>query len=556
MNQQNNLVEIDGSRSEITPGVTLLEVLRRTGGEAIWGDDPVVLATINGRRASLLEPLWGSEQVRLMRLSDPETHSTSVRTLCFVLAQATSELFPHHPLVIDFSYGGGIYCELQRDASLDLEEIEQLRARMHELVAKGLLLTPRIYGMRELLRLLKRLGRESSLRTARYIRREAMTLFLMEGTEQIFYGMQLPSTAHVRAFDLQPEAPGFVLLPSLPGRPDRPVSFHAQPKLLKTLRDYSHWLDEQEIGDIGQLNHLVVEGRVNELIQVCEARHSHVFVQAAERISQMCEDGRLILIAGPSSSGKTSFAKRLAVQLRVLGFCPYTLSLDDYFVNREETPRDGDGEYDYESLAAIRVELFNDHLQALMAGDAVHLPDYNFHTGTSRLREETLRLRRGQPLIIEGIHALNPALTPAIGSQNKLHIYVSALNHMNIDNYSYIPTTLTRLYRRIVRDAQFRGYTAAETLRRWPKVREGEDRYIFPFQQNADIFFNSGLAYELGVLKLWAEPRLSAVDPEDPNYGRARSLVDFLTLLLPIDARLVPPTSLLREFIGESGFQY
>ncbi|MFH1843736.1 MAG: nucleoside kinase [bacterium] len=556
MNDKTTWIDITGTRSEIKPGTTLREELHRSGGEDIWGNDPVVLATINGRRACLAEPLWGEERINLIRLSDPEAHSTSLHSLCFVLAAAARELFPANQLVIDFSYQGGIYCELRREAPLEPAELDQLRERMWKLIKKDLALTPHVYGMRDLLRLLQKSGHSSSFRTARYIRRDSITLFRMEGTDHLFYGLQLPSTGLVRAFEILPESPGFVLVPSLPGEPDRVPVINQQPKLLETMREYSRWMDRIKVQDIGRLNHYVMEGRADELIQVCEARHNRVIVQTAERVAELPAAGRLILVAGPSSSGKTSFAKRLEIQLRVLGFEPYAISLDDYFVDRQDTPQDPDGDYDYESLAAIKIELFNKQLQTIMAGEPVRLPRYDFHTGTSRLRDESLTLPRGNPLIVEGIHALNPGLTPAIPGENKLQVYVSALCHMNIDNFSYIPTTLTRLYRRIVRDAQFRGYPASETLKRWPKVRHGEEKHIFPFQQNADVFFNSGLAYELSVLKLWAEPRLAAVDPDDPNYSRARSLIEMLTLLLPIDARQVPPTSLLREFIGGSGFQH
>jgi uridine kinase len=310
------------------------------------------------------------------------------------------------------------------------------------------------------------------------------------------------------------------------------------------------------VKDIGRLNQHIVEGRTAELIQVCEGRHSRVFVHAAEQVAALPDAGRLVLVAGPTSSGKTSFAKRLRVHLRVLGYEPFALSLDDYFVDRDRTPRGTDGDYDYEALEAIQLALFNEHLERLIAGERVHLPRFDFPSGKSVRRDRATQLRRGQPLIVEGIHALNPRLTEAVAPHYKLRVYVSALNHMNIERASYIRTSYTRLFRRIVRDAQFRGYTASETLARWPKVRAGEERHVFPYQNNADIFFNSGLAYELAVLKLWAEPRLAAVAPDDPHYGLARTLIELLTLLLPIDASQVPPTSLLREFIGGSGFHY
>jgi uridine kinase len=402
----------------------------------------------------------------------------------------------------------------------------------------------------------QRSGDEESYRTARYIRRESLNLYRMEGYQHLYYGRQLPSTGYLRAFRLVPESPGFVLQGGIKGKPDELPRFLPQPKLLRTLREYSRWSENIRVQDIGSMNEFIVEGRTSELIQISEARHTKFFVEAAQQIADMPREGRLVLLAGPSSSGKTSSAKRLAVQLRVLGFRPFALSLDNYFVDREDTPRGPDGDYDYESLDALKIDLFNEHLQALMNGEEVHLPRFNFRSGKAELAPEPTRLRQGEPLLVEGIHALNPRLTPAIPARDKLLIYVSALCHLNIDSFSYIKTTHSRLFRRIVRDAQFRGYTASETLARWPKVRAGEERHIFPYQNNADLFFNSGLTYELAVLKLWAEPRLAAVDMDDPNYGLARTLIDLLTLLLPIDASQVPPTSLLREFIGGSGFDY
>jgi uridine kinase len=549
-------VEIVGTRTEITTGQTLLDLLRSNGGEEVWGDNPIALAHINGRRATLAEPLWGEEQIELVHLNDPEAHSTTVRSLCFVLAAAAEELFPEHPLWIEFSHGNSIYCELQRTEPLQKAEVNQLKDRMQAIIDRNLVLKPQLYGMRALLSLLDRKGRRTSYNTARYLPRDNITLYRMSGTDHLFYGLHLPSTGYIKAFDLIAQPPGFFLLPCAPGRPAELTEFELQPKLLAVMREYASWLETINALDIGGLNHYIVEGRTSELIQACEARHEQVIVKAAELVSQLPESGRLVLVAGPTCSGKTSFAKRLMLQLKVLGFHPFALSLDNYFVDREQTPRDADGDYDYESLRALKVDLFNEHLQALMTGQAIRLPRYDFHSGISSISDDPFSLAVGEPLIVEGIHGLNPALTPAIATSNKLHVYVSALSHMNIDNYSYIPTTLTRLYRRIVRDAQFRGYPAAETLRRWPKVREGEAKHVFVFQQNADVFFNSGLAYELGVLKLWAEPRLAAVSPTDPNYGRARTLIELLTMMLPIDARQVPPTSLLREFIGESGFHY
>ncbi len=550
-------VLIDGKRQDITPGQALIDLLRGRGEVDPGAADPVVMASINGRRTDLYEPLTHEDQVALFRLRERRTAPTLQRTVAFILTAACEQLFPGSELRMEFSYGRGIYCRLAgRERGLNNDEIDTITDRMREMVAADLPITPAVYGIRQLIRKARARGVAAETHLAQYLRRDSLKLYRLQGTDHLFYGRQLPSTGFVRAFRLLPEAPGFLLQSGPPGAPEKLLEPTSQPKLLHTMRTYADWLVEQELQDIGHLNRMIVQGRVPELVQLCEARHSRVFVEAANQVADLPADGRLVLVAGPSSSGKTTFAKRLQVQLRVLGFRPFALSLDDYFVDREATPRGPDGDYDYEALEAIKLDLFNEHLEQLLAGEEVHLPSYDFHTGTGRLRAAATRIRRGQPLIVEGIHALNPRLTRAVSSRHKLLAYVSALCHMNIDSTSYIRTSRTRLFRRIVRDAQFRGYTASDTLARWPKVRTGEERHIFPFQDQADIFFNSGLAYELSVLKLWAEPRLAAVGIDDPHYGTARSLIDLLSTLLPIDAGAVPPTSLVREFIGGSGFNY
>jgi uridine kinase len=553
---EKSMVTIENRAVEIQPGMTILQFLQQEGMLDRHEDNPIVIASVNGRRVSLAEPLFGEERVRLIHLRDKESQSTLQRTLLFVLAVAAEDLFPDQKMRVSFSYGGGMFCEFQGGQPLESTQIAALEKRMRELVAQDLPLTPQRFGLRALLKMYQRKGDEQNFTTARYIRRDTLNLYRMEGYDHLYYGRQLPSTGYLRAFRLVPESPGFVLLSSLETAAEKLPDFIPQPKLLATLREYSIWSENIRVQDTGSMNEFIVDGRTSELIQISEARHNKFFVDAAQQIADMPEQGRLVLLAGPSSSGKTSSAKRIAVQLRVLGFRPFALSLDNYFVDREDTPLDSDGDYDYESLDALKVDLFNEHLKALMAGDEVFLPRFNFRTGLAETDDKPTRLRRGEPLLVEGIHALNPRLTPAISPRDKMLIYVSALCHLNIDNFSYIKTTHSRLFRRIVRDAQFRGYTASETLARWPKVRLGEEEHIFPFQNNADLFFNSGLTYELAVLKLWAEPRLAAVGLDDPHYGLARSLIDLLSLLLPIDASQVPPTSVLREFIGGSGFNY
>lgn len=553
-----NAIQVDfmGQMVEVTSGTTIRQWIDANSPDFLTGDNPVVIASVNGLRTHLAEPLRGDERIRLIRLQDKEAQTTIQRTVQFLAALAAEDIFPGQTLNVDFSYAGGMYCQLQREDPLSDDDVAAIAKRMAELVAEDRPLMPQRFGVRALLKVYQRAGDERNYRTAKYLRRESLEFYRSEGSKLMYYGRQLPSTGFVKAFKLIPQSPGFVLMSNIKGQPAQLPEYLPQTKLLDTLREYSHWVERVGLHDTGELNEYIVNGRTADVIQISEARHTRFFVETADYVSALPESGRLVLLAGPSSSGKTSSAKRLSVQLRVLGYRPFALSLDNYFVDREDTPRDEEGDYDYESLEALKIDLFNEHLQALMAGEEVHLPRYNFLTGMGEFETEPTRMERGQPLLVEGIHALNPKLTPRIPAEQKMLVYVSALCHLNINNFSYIKTTDSRLYRRIVRDAKFRGYPASETLARWPKVRAGEEKHIFPFQNNADLFFNSGLTYELAVLKLWAEPRLAAVESDDPNYGLARTLIDQLSLLLPVDASQVPPTSLLREFIGGSGFNY
>jgi len=556
MAPENVFVEVDGLKVGIKPGLTAMQFLEQRGSLDPSAADPIVIASINGRRTSLAEPLFGDERIRFIRMTDKESKTTIQRTVQFLALAAAEDLFPEHTLYAHFSCGKGMYCELDRAEPMTDAEVIALESRMKQLVDRNLDLTPQRFGLRALQKIYQRRGDLRNLTTAKYLRRESLVFYGMEGSQLLYFGRQLPSTGYVRGFRLVPEAPGFVLLAGTHDDPARVPEYIPQPKLLTTLREYTAWAEKIGMQDTGALNEFIVNGRTGDLIQISEARHNKFFVEAAQRVADLPEEGRLVLLSGPSSSGKTSSAKRLMVQLRVLGLQPLAVSLDNYFVDREHTPRDEDGDFDFESLGALNIDLFNQHLQALMAGEDVFLPRFDFRSGRAEISDTPTRIQRGQPLLVEGIHGLNPQLTPAIPDTDKLKIYVSALCHLNINNISYIKTTHSRLFRRIVRDAQFRGYTASETLARWPKVRRGEDKHIFPYQSQADLFFNSGLTYELAVLKLWAEPRLAAVEADDPHYGLARTLIELLSLLLPIDASQVPPTSILREFIGGSGFNY
>ena len=547
-------VSIEGRTVPVAPGTTVAEAL---AAHAIDGrpDDPVAVAVVNGLRTTVHEQLWGGETVGLMRWRHPKAHSTIVRTLVAVLAEAAHAAFPDHPLVVEFAHGGGFYCRLEgRD--VDAAVLDTLRAGMARLRDADREIVPQVYGQRLLLRRVLSLPHDRSRRAARHLYRGGDRVYQLEGGTLLFHGLHLPRTGMIGAFDLLELPPGFLLVPGRPGEPDRPLAPAVQPPLLEAMRRGAAWAAAQEMADLGAVNALVAAGRAKELVRVCEARHEQELVRIAHRVADLPPEGRLVLLAGPSSSGKTTTAKRLALHLRVLGLEPFALSLDDYFVDREQTPRDEKGDYDYETVDALRLDALNEHLARLLAGEPVRLLRYDFQTGRSREREEPVTLPRGAPLIVEGLHGLHPRIGTLVAADQALRVFVSVMGHAGLDSFSFVPPHLVRLYRRIVRDSQFRGYTASQTLRRWPKVRAGELRHIYPHQGRADVYLDSWLPYEAGVLKLWAEPRLAAVDADDPAYGPARTLHDLLALVLPLDSRLVPPTSLLREFIGESGFSY
>jgi uridine kinase len=549
-------VKIEGKKMDIVPGTPLQDVLVLYDLDLGENGNPVALAVVNGQRTCLNEPLWGGENVGLIRLDHPKIQSSMERTLLAVAAIACDELWSESALIVDFSYGGGYYCHLDREEPASKQDIKDLNQRMKETVARNQKMTPRVFGRRVLIRMMRNSPQRYSRNASQHIATSQISLCQVDDSDLLFDGLHLPSTGMIKTWKIVGEDPGFIIMPSKPRRPTVVKNHHPQPKLLETMRRNADWYQQQGISDLGSINRMVEMGQTKELIRTCETRHVQFIVDAAHKVCDLPDDGRLVLVAGPSSSGKTTITKRLSEQLNVLGQKPFMLSLDDYFVDREDTPKDSKGNFDFESLDALKLELLNEHLVTLMNGGEVFLPKFDFISGTSSRSEEPVTLPKGSPLIIEGIHALNPELAVGVSRENTMRIYVSALCHTNLDNLTCMSTTQTRLLRRIVRDAKFRGYTASETLQRWPSVRDGEDRYIFPYQQNADLFFNSGLAYELSVLKLWAEPRLAAVGPEDPAYDSARSYLEFLGWFLPIDAGQVPPTSLLREFIGGSGFSY
>ncbi len=545
----------DGSIRDLPLGVTTGAALREAGYLS-RADSSVIASLVNNDLTSLSYPLEVTATILPVTLDSTEGVRVYRRSLCFVLAIATSSVLPDAQMVIGHSIGDGYYYYFRnRDTLLD-NELEQISARMHQLVEAELPIERRVMGYDEALEHFHKHGMTDTATLLEHRNQAKVAVYQCGEYIDISHGPLAPSTSLLRWFELRRYYNGFLLRYPSEHRPDTIMPFEDNPLLFSIYQEYRRWGEVLEIGSAGRLNRRTINGDIKQFIWIAEALHSKKIDAIADQIAQQRDRLRLITIAGPSSSGKTTFAKKLAIQLRVYGLHPISISLDDYFVPREQTPRDETGQYDFESLGAIDVELLNRHLVALFEGRKVQLPEFNFKTGRRETRDRHLRLHENEILVLEGIHGLNDALLPRIPERSKYRIYVSALTQLNIDDHTRISTTDNRLIRRLVRDHQFRGHSALDTLRMWPNVRHGENRNIFPYQNSADIAFNSALDYELGVLKSHAVRILLAVKPSHEVYHEATRLLTFLENFIEIPEKHVPETSILREFIGDSGFKY
>ncbi len=500
------------------------------------------------RRDATLEPvvLASSDGGRIYR-----------RSLVMLMATAADELWPGIKVSVRYSIPeGGYYCKLLNRERFSDDELAQLEAHMRAIVQADDPITKRVVPLTEANQLFAARDDDDKVRLLEQRTRSDLTLYSLRGRSDYYYGYMLSSTGYLRYFRLVNINGGFILQYTLKESPTELQPITAYSQLGAVFQQADDWLERMDVEDMGQLNRIVRENRVHELILVAEALHERQISHIAGEITRRhTEQGAgLVLIAGPSSSGKTTFSKRLAIQLLAHGLHPFTLELDNYFVNRELTPKDETGEYDFEALGAINLSLFNQQLLELMDGRQVQLPRFDFVSGRS-VQGQLVQLRRKQIMIIEGIHGLNPALVPAIPPDKIFRVYVSALTQLNIDAHNRVPTTDVRLLRRIVRDARGRGYSATDTLKRWQSVRNGEKRNIFPYQENADMMFNSALVYELAALRSLAEPLLLQVEPNTPPHIEAKRLLSFLRWVHPLSPKqqgMIPDTSLLREFIGGS----
>jgi uridine kinase len=512
----------------------------------------VVAAIINGDLRELTYPINIESRVQPVTMSDPDGARIYRRSLTFLLEMAFNDLFPEAVLYVDHSVAsGGYYCQITGRMPLSESEIQALKLHMQELVSEDMPFERREVPLKEAIEYFQSRGSQDKVRLLSYRRKNYLTLYRLGDRMDYHHGYMVPSTGYLKWFDLVYTEGGFTLRYPRRHKPDELLPMPEYPKLLGTFLQYGDWLAKLGIENVGSLNNAIQSGRSDQVVLVSEAFHENNLARIANQVVAQLERSRIILIAGPSSAGKTTTSRRLTVQLLALGVSPFPLELDNYFLDRDKTPLGEDGKPDFESIDALDLALLADHLQRLTRGEEVQLPRYNFKTG-SREDGELIRLRDGQPIILEGIHGMDPRLIPANLSGEAFRIYVSALTQLNLDRHNRVSTTDTRLIRRIVRDARERGYTAAQTIERWESVRRGEKRHIFPFQENANVMFNSALAYELAALKPFAEPLLRQVPHGTPEYIEAKRLLAFLEWFLPLEISMVPGTSIMREFLGGS----
>ena len=540
----------DGRIFEAPPGTMLRDILRVARRD---GEPEAVAALLDGELTELTSTLTVDAAVVPVTIRDGDGMRIYRRSLVCLLVTAAAEVFPGARVVIDHAAttAGAYFCWAQGRPPFTQGDLERISARMREIVCADAPVTRAEVPLAEAVSVFRARGEDDKARLLAHRTRPTLNLYELRGRRDYYQGYMVPSTGCLRCFALHAFPPGFMLQFPHQSRPTELDSITPYPKLFAVFEEYGRWLDRLGIRGAGALNDAIVAGRLPEVSLVGEALHEARIARIAGEIAREHERIKVVMIAGPSSSGKTTFAKRLAVQLLANGVRPFPVGLDDYFLDRERTPRDERGALDYESLGALDVPLFNEQLGALLRGETVQLPHYNFKTG---LREAgaAVRLDADSLLLVEGIHGLNPALVPGLPPDRVYRIYASALTQLNLDSHNRVSTTDCRLIRRLVRDAATRGYDATATLQRWDSVVAGEKRYIFPFQENGDAVFNSALAHELAVLRPFAEPLLLQVRPESPQYVEANRLLSFLKWFRPASADAVPTNSILREFVGGS----
>jgi uridine kinase len=540
----------DGRIFEAPPGTPLADILRVADGLA---DSTVVAAVINRKLRELTAPLTADADVILVSHSDTDGARIYRRSLTFLLVTAAAEVFPEVEVFIEHaaSTAAGYFCEVRGREPFSQAELPKIEARMREIVAQDEPFVKTQVPVQQAMELFRERGEEDKVRLLAHRQKGTLVLYSLRGHRDYFQGYMVPSAGYLRTFALHAYPPGFMLQFPHQSNPTELSPITPYPRLFEVFEEAGHWLDRLGIRSVGALNDAIIGGRLPEVSLVAEAFHESRLARIAADIAAGRERIKIVLVAGPSASGKTTFSKRLAIQLLAQGLHPLPLALDDYFVDRERTPRDEKGQLDYETIRALDLNLFNENLRDVIAGRMTQLPHYNFLTGRSE-PGPTVTLGPDHIVIVEGIHGLNPALVPGLPPERVYRVYVSALTQLNLDRHNRVSTTDSRLIRRVVRDAATRGYIAADTLRRWESVKHGEKVHIFPFQENSDAVFNSALVHELAVLRPLAEPLLLQVRPDTPEYLEANRLLSFLQWFRPAPADHIPDNSILREFIGGS----
>ena len=546
------LIKNNGQTIEVPMGAQLEEVYQLSGLQMEHGP---ISAHVNNKVEGMHYRVYKQKEVEFLDITSASGSRAYTRTLFFVLCKVAHELFDPCKVAIDIPVSNGYYVNLNIGRPVTLDDVGAIRRRMQEVVDAAMPIHRHETTTEEAITRFDSLHNHSKVKLLRSTGRIFTTYYDIDGYVDYYYGSLLTNTKQLYLFGVEKYYDGLLL--RLPSRehPNELGEMTHQDKMFGIFKEHHQWQDILGLRTVGDLNDVIQQGHYSTLIQISEALQEKKMAQIADEITRR-KGTKLVLIAGPSSSGKTTTCKRLSVQLAVNGIRPVNISLDDYFVDRENTPRDEKGDYDYEHLHALNLPLFNEQLAALFRGEEVELPRYDFQKGTSGRSGKKLRLGENEILVVEGIHALNPELTAQIPNEQIYRIYASALTTILLDKHNYIPTTDNRLLRRIIRDHKYRGVSAKETIRRWPSVRAGENKWIFPFQENADAMFNTAMLFELAVIKCQAEPLLEQVPENCPEYAEAYRLRKFLSYIRPIPETQIPPTSLLREFLGGSSFKY
>lgn len=533
-------------------GSTLSDVLNEINLKMPYGP---VCAKVNNKVEGLHYRLYHKKDVEFLDMTSGSGSRNYTRSVFFVLCKAVKDIWPKSHVVIDIPVSNGYYCDLRIGRPVTEEDVAKVKARMDEIIAAAMPIRRHESVTEKAIKLFSDLGDTAKVKLLQTTGRLYTTYYDIDGYYDFYYGSLLTNTKQIYLYGLDKYYDGMLLRIPTTADPSKLPEMIRQDKLFEIFKEHHHWQDVMEIRTVGDFNNAVATDHSIDLINISEALQEKKIAHIADEIAQR-KGVKLILLAGPSSSGKTTTCKRLSIQLIANGLRPLQISLDDYFVDRELSPRDENGDYDFESIHALNLKLINEQFNALFNGEEVELPRYDFPTGKSVKSGNKLKMEDNNVLVVEGIHALNPELTAQIPEELKYRVYVSALTTILLDDHNYIPTTDNRLLRRIIRDYKYRGVDARETIRRWPSVSAGENKWIFPFQENADVMFNSAMLFELAVIKQQAEPLLEQVPENCPEYSEAYRLLKFLKYIKPIPNTDIPPTSLLREFLGGSSFKY